>query len=99
MNKFSNCIPLDSEDVRRITWLYRLCKRIRDKGYTTSQIEHDVQYINSQIKLAVQEDMLYSLAIPEEFCYCEQEDLCAIFSLYGFKCEFDSVKDLLRIEW
>lgn len=98
MNEFCNCIPLDSEDVRRRTCLYRLCKRIRNKGYTTSQIEHDIQYINSQIKLAAQEGM-YSLAIPEEFCHCTQEDLYAIFSLYGFKCEFDSVTNLLRIEW
>lgn len=98
MNEFYNCIPLDSEDVRRITCLYRLCKRIRDKGYTESQIEHDVQYISSQIKLAVKEGM-YSLAIPEEFCHCELEDLYAIFSLYGFKCEFDSVKNSIRIEW
>lgn len=36
MNEFYNGIPLDSEDVRRITCFYRLCKIIRDKGYTTS---------------------------------------------------------------
>lgn len=50
MNELCNCIPLDSEDVRRITCLYRLYKRIRDKGYTTSQIEHDVHFINRHIQ-------------------------------------------------
>lgn len=99
MNEFCNCIPLDSKDVRRITCLYRLCKRIRDKGYTTSQIEHDVQYISSQIKLAAQEGMLYSLTIPEEFCHCEPEDLGAIFSLYDFKYDFDSIRKMLMFEW
>ncbi len=75
MNECCNCIPLDSEDVRRITCLYRLCKRIKDKGYTTSQIEQG------------------------ENIHCEPEDICAIFSLYGFKCEFDSVKQILVFEW
>lgn len=54
MNEFYNCIPLDSEDVRRITCFYRLCKIIRDKGYTTSQIEQDVHFINQHIQLAAQ---------------------------------------------
>lgn len=36
MNELYNCIPLDSEDVRKITCLYRLYKRIRDKGYYIS---------------------------------------------------------------
>lgn len=98
MNEFYNCIPLDSEDVRRITCLYRLYKRIRDKGYTESQIELDVQYISSQIKLAAQEGMC-SLVIPEEFCHCEPKDLGEIFSLYDFKYDFDSIRKLLIFEW
>lgn len=93
-----NCVPIDKEHAKRIACFSNIYKKIRDRGYTESQIEHDFQYISSQIKLAAQEGM-YSLAIPEEFCHCEPEDICAIFSLYGFKCEFDSVKNSLRIEW
>lgn len=98
MNELYNCIPLDSEAAKRITYFAQLCKKIKDKGYTTSQIEHDVQYISSQIKLAAQEGM-YSLAIPEEFCHCEPEALGAIFSLYDFKYDFDSIRKLLMFEW
>ena len=98
MNELYNCIPLDSETARRMTYFAQLYKKIRDKGYTTSQIEHDVQYISSQIKLAVQKGM-YFLAIPEEFCHCEPEDLGAIFSLYDFKYDFDSIRKLLMFEW
>lgn len=104
MNELYNCIPLDSEDVRRITCLYRLYKRIRDKGYTTSQIEHDVHSINRHIQIATQEGKINTFGkcffvVQEETLHCEPEDMCAIFSLYGFKCEFDSVKNSLRIEW
>ena len=106
MNECCNCIPLDGEDARRITCLYRLCKIIRDKGYTTSQIEEDVHFINrhiQQIILAAQEGKIntfggYFFVKQGENLHCEPEDMCAIFSLYGFKCEFDSVKNLLRIE-
>lgn len=66
MNEFYNCIPLDSEDVRRTTCLYRLYKRIRDKGYTTSQIEHDVHFINrhiQQVIIAAQEGEANTLAV------------------------------------
>ena len=73
-------------------------KKIKDKGYTESQIELDVQYISSQIKLAAKEGM-YSLAIPEEFCHCEPKDLGEIFSLYDFKYDFDSIRKLLMFEW
>ena len=73
-------------------------KKIKDKGYTTSQIEHDVQYISSQIKLAAQKGMC-SLAISEEFCHCKPEDLGEIFSLYDFKYDFDSIRKLLMFEW
>lgn len=107
MNEFYNCIPLDGEDVRRITCLYRLCKRIRDKGYTTSQIEKDVHFINrhiQQVIIAAQEGETNTFGkcffvVQEENLNCEPEDMCAIFSLYGFKCEFDSAKNLFRIEW
>lgn len=107
MNEFYNCIPLDSEDVRRITCFYRLCKIIRDKGYTTSQIEHDVHSINrhiQQVIIAAQEGKTNTIGKcffveQGENLHCEPEDMCAIFSLYGFKCEFDSVKNLFRIEW
>lgn len=104
MNELYNCIPLDSEDVRRITCLYRLYKRIRDKGYTTSQIEHDVHSINRHIQIAAQEGKTNTFGKcffveQGENLHCELEDLFAIFSLYGFKCEFDSVKNSIRIEW
>lgn len=107
MNEFSNCIPLDSEDVRKITCLYRLCKRIIDKGYTTSQIVEDVHFINRQIQqviIAAQEGKTNTFGKcffveQRENLHCEPEDMCAIYSLYGFKCEFDSIKNLLRIEW
>lgn len=107
MNELYNCIPLDSEDVRKITCLYRLYKRIRDKGYTTSQIEHDVHSINrhiQQVIIAAQEGKTNTFGKcffveQEENLHCELEDLYAIFSLYGFKCEFDSAKNSLRIEW
>lgn len=104
MNEFYNCIPLDSEDVRRITCLYRLYKRIRDKGYTTSQIEHDVHFINRHIQITAQEEKTNIFGkcffvVQEENLHCELEDLYAIFSLYGFKCEFDAVENSLRIEW
>lgn len=89
---------MDSEAAKRITYFAQLYKKIRDRGYTESQIEHDVQYISSQIKLAAQEGM-YSLAIPEEFCHCEPEVLGAIFSLYDFKYDFDSIRKLLMFEW
>lgn len=106
MNKFYNCIPLDSEDVRRTTCLYYLCKRIIDKGYTTSQIEEDVHFINRHIQeiiIATLEEKTNTFGgcffvKQGENLHCEPEDMCAIFSLYGFKCEFDSVKNLLRIE-
>ena len=79
-------------------------KKIKDKGYTESQIELDVQYISSQIKLAAQEGETNTFGkcffvVQEENLHCELEDLYAIFSLYGFKCEFDSAKNSLRIEW
>lgn len=107
MNEFCNCLPLDSEDVRRRTCLYRLCKRIIDKGYTTSQIEEDVHFINrhiQQVIIAAQEGETNTFGRcffveQGENLHCEPEDMCAIFSLYGFKCEFDSVKNLFRIEW
>jgi hypothetical protein len=89
---------LDSEAAKRITYFAQLYKKIRDKGYTESQIEHDVQYISSQIKLAAQEGMC-SLAIPEESCHCTSEDLSEIFSLYDFKCDSDSIRKLLIFEW
>lgn len=89
---------MDSEAAKRITYLLNSTKRIKDKGYTESQIELDVQYISSQIKLAAQEGMC-SLVIPEEFCHCEPEDLGAIFSLYDFKYDFDSIRKLLIFEW
>lgn len=98
MNELYNCIPLDGEVAKRITYFAQLCKRIKDKGYTTSQIEHDVQYISSQIKLAAQKGMC-SLAISEEFCHCKPEDLGEIFSLYDFKYDFDSIRKLLMFEW
>lgn len=98
MNELYNCIPLDSETAKRITYFTQLCKKIKDKGYTASQIEHDVQYISSQIKLAAQEGM-YSIVIPEEFCHCKPEDLGTIFSLYDFKYDFDSIRKLLVFEW
>lgn len=98
MNECCNYIPLDSEAARRITYFAQLCKKIKDKGYTTSQIERDIQYINSQIKLAAQKGM-YFLAIPEERCHCEPDDLGAIFSLYDFKYDFDSIRKLLMFEW
>ena len=104
MNEYCNCIPLDSEDVRRITCFYRLCKIIRNKGYTTSQIEQDVHFINQHIQLTAQKGETNTFGEcffveQGENLHCEPEDMCAIFSLYGFKCEFDSVKNLLRIEW
>lgn len=104
MNEFYNGIPLDSEDVRRITCFYRLCKIIRDKGYTTSQIEQDVHFINQHIQLAAQKRKTNTFGKcffveQGENLHCEPEDMCAIFSLYGFKCEFDAVKNSLRIEW
>lgn len=107
MNELYNFVPLDSETVRTINCLYRLCQRIIDKGYTTSQIEQDVHFINQhiqQIIIAAQEgetntfDRCFFVEQGENL-HCEPEDMCAIFSLYGFKCEFDSVKNLLRIEW
>jgi len=89
---------LDSEAAKRITYFAQLYKKIKDKGYTESQIEHDVQYISSQIKLAAQEGMC-SLVVPEELCHCEPEDLGEIFSLYDFKYDFDSIRKLLMFEW
>lgn len=111
MNEFSNCIPLDgeldSEDVRKITCLYRLCKRIIDKGYTTSQIKQDVRFINlhiQQVIIDAQEGKINTFGrcffvVQRENLHCEPEDMCAIYSLYGFKCEFDPVKNSFRIEW
>ena len=98
MSEYYNCVPIDKEHAKRIACFSNIYKKIRDRGYTESQIEHDVQYISSQIKLAAQEGM-YSLAIPEEFCHCEPEALGAIFSLYDFKYDFDSIRKLLMFEW
>lgn len=107
MNELYNCIPLDSEAAKRITYFAQLCKKIKDKGYTTSQIEHDVHFINrhiQQVIIAAQEGETNTFGkcffvVQEENLHCELEDLYVIFSLYGFKCEFDSVKNSLRIEW
>ena len=104
MNEFYNCIPLDSETVRRMTCFFQLCKRIKDKGYTTFQIEQDIQFINEHITLTAGRGETNTFGKcfwvkQGENLHCEPEDMCAIFSLYGFKCEFDPVKNSLRIEW
>lgn len=98
MSECYNCVPIDKEHAKRIACFSNIYKKIRDRGYTESQIEHDIQYISSQIKLAAKEGM-YSLAIPEEFCHCEPKDLGEIFSLYDFKYDFDSIRKLLMFEW
>lgn len=98
MSEYYNCVPIDKEHAKRIACFSNIYKKIRDRGYTESQIEHDVQSISSQIKLAAQEGMC-SLAISEEFCHCKPEDLGEIFSLYDFKYDFDSIRKLLMFEW
>lgn len=104
MNELYNCISLDSEAAKRITYFAQLCKKIKDKGYTTSQIKQDIQFINEHIALTAGrgETNIFGKCFwveQGENLHCELEDLYAIFSLYGFKCEFDSVKNSIRIEW
>lgn len=104
MFKYFNCVPLDGEATKRITRFSQLCKRIRNKGYTTTQIEQDINFINQQIELTAKEGKTNGLGKcflveQAENCHCEPEDICAIFSLYGFECGFDSSKKMLKIEW
>lgn len=107
MSECYNCVPIDKEHAKRIACFSNIYKKIRDRGYTTSQIEQDVHSINrhiQQVIIAAQEGKTNTFGKcffveQGENLHCEPEDMCAIFSLYGFKCEFDSVKNLFRIEW
>lgn len=87
MSECYNCVPIDKEHAKRIACFSNIYKKIRDRGYTESQIEQDVHFINQHIQLAAQKRKTNTFGKcffveQGENLHCEPElKICVRFSL------------------